>query len=721
MENQPSAVDLSDSLTATNQPVPVRLRSDGSGAGVFEHAGGLVPAAQPPLSRLPRHLKLAALVGAVVLLIGGGGLAWYARTRLPQAASQVASSLNSQLVPLNEIGGAAALAEGSRTLNVNGQLNVNGALVFVPGTQPVQPVDGQLYYDKTTSRLKLSTSVGVLQLQTNLDGQGGSTTNNISNITNQTIVNGGGGVPAGIALLGDSQTFTGTNTFKPANNATNSFKVQNASGNNLLAVDTTTGVIAVTSPDSTGSSGSVTIQTGNSSTTAAGNVVIDAGSSVINGTVVGTKMFESGLDGMWAWFNTTVATTSAEAHTGSSSLEYTMSNAFWGIGANQNVTGIPVIPGHQYYVSLWVKSGSLPRTINATLVWEGSPVLTPLNAVIDNASTWTEMTVTTTAPAGAIELYFTLTGVAAAGETHYLDDMVVTDLSSSSAFSTIEIGKTNAKSITLGNMNQIGPTSIFGGSGIRLASGAADIVMTGGAMSFTGAATSTLKTTSGALVLTSANATTWGVAPAASGNGENLTLYAGGGSGGNDNGGNVVIQGGLATGSGAGGGVVVKPQTDTALAFQIQDSAGTAFLRADSAGREIAVSGSDSAYAGLTLADAHIRSTQTTPPTIGVPSACGTTPSAAVTSGSTDAAGSFTVTAGSGAVAGPCAVVLTFHQAYATAPKAVIITPTTAVGVAPQGKNALVSATTTADITVTIAPTNPAADEVNSYYYWVIE
>jgi hypothetical protein len=92
----------------------------------------------------------------------------------------------------------------------------------------------------------------------------------------------------------------------------------------------------------------------------------------------------------------------------------------------------------------------------------------------------------------------------------------------------------------------------------------------------------------------------------------------------------------------------VKSQSDAIDAFQIQNSAGTALLVADTTAMKISVTGTTTTFASLTLTNAHFASTQTNPPTIGTPTNCGTTPSAVVAAGSTDTAGSFTITTGTG-------------------------------------------------------------------------
>jgi len=332
------------------------------------------------------------------------------------------------------------------------------------------------------------------------------------------------------------------------------------------------------------------------------------------------------------------------------------------------------------------------------------------------------MTVTAPAPATATGAFFRFSSSGAAiGERHYFDDITITDLSSSSAISSISIGAENAKIVTIGNLNQIGATSIFGSSGISLNSGAAGIAMNGGVVSITGNAASSLSTTNGSLTLTSADSATWGVGTAATGVGGDLTLRAGrGGTDGNNNGGDVVLQGGDPNGTGTPGSVIVRPQTDTTDTFQIQSSAGTPLLIADTAGMEITVRGTNASYATLTLADAHFGSTQTTPPTIGTPANCGATPTAAVTAGSTDTAGSFTITTGTGGTSSTCDTAITFHQAYGATPKSIIVVGKTDVGSVQ--RQIYVSAATATNFTISFGASAAGADNTPySYSYWVIE
>jgi hypothetical protein len=151
---------------------------------------------------------------------------------------------------------------------------------------------------------------------------------------------------------------------------------------------------------------------------------------------------------------------------------------------------------------------------------------------------------------------------------------------------------------------------------------------------------------------------------------------------------------------------------DSPTAFQIQNAAEATLFGVDTSGSVITVAGTTSTFATLTLTNAHFKSTQTTAPTIGTPTNCGTSPTAAVTTGSTDSAGSFTVTAGTSGG---------YNKTYGTAPKSIILQPTTAVGSATGLKAAQVSATSATTFTIKLT-TSPGGDgEKNSYYYWVIE
>lgn len=165
------------------------------------------------------------------------------------------------------------------------------------------------------------------------------------------------------------------------------------------------------------------------------------------------------------------------------------------------------------------------------------------------------------------------------------------------------------------------------------------------------------------------------------------------------------------------GAVTFKNSTNSSTAFVIQSTAPVSLFTADTSSLTITIAGTSSSFASLTLTNAHFKSIQTTAPTIGTPSNCGTTPTAAVTAASTDSAGSFTITAGTGTPSN-CAAVITFNTAYGAAPKSIIVTPKGSGTAA--AKQIYVSASVAGSFTVTMNVA-PAASEADSYYYWVVE
>jgi len=716
-----------------------------------------------------KDLLRSALFGLLLLFVLGG--AFFVFIRRGDAPSQIqAGAFNEVRLPLSGVLASDATEDSTQSLQVNGRLKVDDSVVLEPTSQPDNPLTGQLYFDQGISRLVYYDGTQFVNIQ-------GSTTvtdlitnnTNITNVTNN-IVSGGvelDGTPGSIAMftsadtLGSSLINQSGNTLNIATSGSNQInmgggssavtiegsggiQIGNAGGDHTIQIGTGAGIQNVSlgsgqansattiqagtgnlnlgTGSSAGVTGSISITTGNSSTTASGNITIDAGEGIVDGELIEDKTFEGGTDNMLAWFGSTVAQSSAQAHTGSNSLEMTATNSFWGV-EEAILSATPVTAGHQYYFSFWVRAGSTPRTINGVVVWSGSGgqqvAFTP---TIDSNTGWTQITVTAPAPATATGAFFRFSSSGAAvGEKHYFDDITIVDLSSSSAISSISIGAENAKIVTIGNMNQIGATSIYGSSGISLNSGAAGITMNGGVLNITGNAASALNTTTGALTLTSAASAVWGVGTASSGVGGDLTLRAGrGGTDGNNNGGDLLLQGGNPNGTGTPGSVIVRPQTDTTDTFQIQSSASTPLLTADTTTMTITIGGTNTAYATLTLADAHFASTQTTPPTIGTPANCGATPTAAVTAGSTDSAGSFTVTTGTGGTSSTCDTILTFHQAYGSAPKSIIVVGKT--DAASAQRQVFVTAATTTTFTISFANSAGGADSTPyKFDYWIIE
>lgn len=121
--------------------------------------------------------------------------------------------------------------------------------------------------------------------------------------------------------------------------------------------------------------------------------------------------------------------------------------------------------------------------------------------------------------------------------------------------------------------------------------------------------------------------------------------------------------------------------------------------------------------AGAASAGVHLKATQTTAPTVGVPASCGGSPGASILAGSTDMAGRLTITSGSLSPT-TCDTVITFRQPLGAAPKAVLFTAATSTA---SYRNIYVSNMGSgADFTVSFS-SNPPASVGMDWSYFVIE
>jgi len=775
MNNEPLTPQ---SLQTPDQPTEENSLQPQVGAGSVldrtpltteENAEEAVVVHAPHRGSWRRLLGIALLVLGVAL----GAFFFFTSSKgktADKADGSVSSRIKSQTVPLATLSKqlANAAAPSASTFTVNGQVVVGNSLVLQPTAQPTNAIAGQIYYDQGGNTIAFFNGSQFLNLLGSTTNQ--LITNNVvttdSSVTNITNIFGGAtggidgdGTPGTIAMFSAAKTLTGsminqsgtilnigstgvaTNSVNIESGSAGTLQIGNSATNHTIQIGTGAGVqttsvgsgtstsattiqagtggLALATGSGAGLTGSISITTGNSSTTASGNITIDTGTGIIDGLVIEDKTFETGLDNMNAWFGNTVAQSTAQAHSGTHSLAETSNAVNWGV--IETLPGVSVTAGHQYLFSMWVRAATTPRTITARAVWNGTSGSVTLSPVLDSTTGWTEMTGLGVAPGGATSVYWESQSTGVNGETHYYDDMTVTDLSSSSAASSISVGSANAKIVTIGNINQIGATSILGGSGINLNSGAGNLSLNGGVVSITGSAPSSIGTSAGALTISSAESASWGIATAVSGVGGDLTVHAGrGGTDNNNNGGNLILQGGGPNGTGLGGSVIIKPPVESTTAFELQKSTGTPLLIADTTNMVLTVQGTDIAFSSLALTDAHFKSMQTTPPTIATPTNCGTTPSAAVAAGSTDTAGSFTITTGTGGTSSTCDAVLTFHKAYGAAPKSIIV-----VGKADAASAARQIYVSTANATTFTVSFGVSAGGANSttysYNYWVVE
>ncbi len=104
------------------------------------------------------------------------------------------------VIPLAELNAnSQATIQNNQVLSVNGQLNVNNALVLAPGKQPTGAVAGQLYYDQTTNKLAYYDGSS---FQAIASGNGGG-------LPTVGGVSGNIGVGTGLGMSGNQLTNTG--------------------------------------------------------------------------------------------------------------------------------------------------------------------------------------------------------------------------------------------------------------------------------------------------------------------------------------------------------------------------------------------------------------------------------------------------------------------------------------------------------------------------------
>jgi hypothetical protein len=166
-------------------------------------------------------------------------------------------------------------------------------------------------------------------------------------------------------------------------------------------------------------------------------IVSSAGGSVGNvlymddlSVVSATKTFETGVDDMIGWFGATVAQSTASAHRGANSLAVTEGGTFWGVEERWPGT-TQVKGGTKYAISAWVRSSSVPESINLKVRWinrsSSTTISVPLVARASATSGgWTQLTGDIIAPDSADTAEFVISsGGGSAGNVLYVDDLSV--------------------------------------------------------------------------------------------------------------------------------------------------------------------------------------------------------------------------------------------------------------------------------------------------------
>jgi hypothetical protein len=224
----------------------------------------------------------------------------------------------------------------------------------------------------------------------------------------------------------------------------------------------TSGSTAISTQNNTGNTGSIILQSGNSSGGTSGNVSLDTGaSSVSSGANIEDDTFESGLDGWTNQYTTTVAQSAAQAHGGTHSMGITSTaSTGWAVGGPY--PGAYVTAGQLYNFSAWVR-GTSSENVRMYVFWTGGAGgYAVIGSVTDSTTGWTQISGSAAAPAGATNVELFLNGIDAGGVTTYADDITVDGGTSTPA---VLIGSTNAAALLLGNANEVGATTLQGGSG----------------------------------------------------------------------------------------------------------------------------------------------------------------------------------------------------------------------------------------------------------------
>jgi hypothetical protein len=129
------------------------------------------------------------------------------------------------------------------------------------------------------------------------------------------------------------------------------------------------------------------------------------GTGAVSGLGNADGTFESGT-GQWTATNGTVARSSAQAHSGTYSAQFTVSGSPGTAFLRPNLSHMTsVVPGVQYVLSEWVFTATAAQSFNASIDWYDAGFnymsTSSSSPVTPSASTWTLVTETAAAPAGA--------------------------------------------------------------------------------------------------------------------------------------------------------------------------------------------------------------------------------------------------------------------------------------------------------------------------------
>lgn len=680
----------------------------------------------------------------------------------------------SQTTSLPALAQQLARVQTASTLTVNGKLAVNNSIILQPSAKPVDPTTGQLYYDQAANQLGYYNGVGFVYLQ----GTGASSvTNNF--ITN--ITSGSGGGLAGTGQTGQLAFFSAPNSLQGSllrqsgttvtataalhlqstANSTAALQVKNAASQNIVTVDTTNSQLVLGNDSATPTATTVRAGAGVGNDVSGVNFVIQ-GSNGTGGANGGDIILETGQSAQGGIQLDNAAKVVSSGGTLSMSFTVgTHQGRLLMVMTNYAATGLTydgrpltllasAISGQGFAsgvdAKLWyllnppsgtftlsTTNGGAGTTMGAASYYnvnQSTPFGTPVTAIGANAGTQaTSLAITTTSTSQVVVDGFALDRDSSLDSCTPLTPNESVRWAVSQLFFTTGCGADVPASGGLMNLSWQStqadwaeaavvlnpavpgstPLQIISGSNPNTMFDRLHITATGNiginnsnpqyALDVNGGINSTTSVyapifdTPNASVLSIGNFNASSIQLGNSTSNIATTVM-----------GTMLVQ--------------PTPGNDSTTAFQIQTANSIPLFTADTAGLHISVTGTPTAFATLSLTNAHLVTTQTTAPTVATPLNCGTGSSATITTGSTDMAGSFTITAGTGSPT-TCDTTITLNATYGSPPKSIILMPTSAVGGATASLSARVSAVTATSFTIQIAPTNAAPSTAYSFYYMI--
>jgi len=663
-------------------------------------------------------------------------------------------------------------SQATSTLTINGNLAVSNSIELQPTSKPTDPSAGQLYYDQTANQLGYYNGTGFVYLQ----GSGSVTNNNTTNVFGGGSTGGGGisgsGQPGQLAVFGSASSLSGsllseTGTtvtaaaalhLQASANSASALQVQNTAGQNVFAVNTTNNQVVLgndsAAPTATtirggagvgnnitgtnftiqGSNGTgganggdIILETGQS---AQGGIQLDnAGSTVSSGGTL-SMSFTVGAKQSRVLLVMTNYTATGLTYDGRplTLLASITSGQRWASGVQTNLWYLLNPPSGTF--TLATTNGGAGTTMGAASYYNVSqttPFGTPLTTNGEDADAQTSLSVPTTSTSqvvidamsmdrdSSLDSCATLTpGEAVRWSVHQLffttecgADVVGNGGNVNLSWHVIQTDWTEAAVVLNPSVPGSTPLQVISGSNPNTMFDRLHITSTGNvginnsnpqyALDVNGAISSNMAVYSS--ILDTVNSSTLNIG----------NLNASGIQIGNSNS-NVptsII-----------GTLLVKPTpgNNSATSFQIQDASTTPLFTADTSTMRINITGTASSFATLSLNDTHLAAVQTTAPTVAAPTNCGTGATAAITAGSTDVVGSFTLVTGSGSPT-TCDTTVTFNMSYGAPPKSIIVMPTLAIGGATDSLAARISAASATSFTIQLSPTNAAASTTYSFYY----